>query len=180
MKEYSIQLQDQDGVITLTRQDLLNYTGYGNVIAAALMIRVCKVAFDHLSPDQPVNRRQLYWSLGFCGPGILDCIEMISMAIREGRCLQKPVLDHPYAPMSLGGQFVFDITYQNRTLRIWPDADIFDDEFRHQVATWQDMPLTESRQAFLDYKQRKVEQILDAPSDRLFTIQWLAEKLANR
>ena len=172
MKEYLIELHDQDGIITLTRQDLLNYTGYGNVIAAALMIRVCKVAFERLSPGKPVNRRQLYWTLGFCGPGILDCVEMISMAVREGRCLQKPMLDHPSAPMSIGGQFVFDITYDDKTLRIWPDAKIFDDEFRHQVAAWQDRPGTEERQAFLDYKQRKVEQILAAQEDSLFTTEW--------
>ncbi|AWB35018.1 hypothetical protein [Orrella marina] len=171
MNEYSVTVCDQDGIITLTREDLLKYTGYGNVIAAALMIRVCKAAFDRLSPSEPVNRRELYWTLGFCGPGILDCVEMISLAIREGRCLQKPMLDHPQAPMSIGGQFVFDITYRNRSVRIWPDARIFDDEFREQVANWQDKPVSEERQAFLEYKHRKVSQILNEPESTLFTIE---------
>lgn len=170
MIEYSIQLQDQDGIITLNRYDLLKYTGYGNVIAAALMIRVCKTAFDRLSPGVPVNRRALYWTLGFCGPGILDCVEMVSMAVREGRCLQKPMFDHPEAPLSIGGQFVFDISYQDRGIRIWPSATIFDDEFRQQVSNWQELSDSAGRQAFLAYKARKVEQILSEHHATLFTV----------
>lgn len=171
MNEYYIQLLDQDGIITLDRHDLLKYTGYGNVIAAALMIRVCKTAFERLSPGSPVNRRALYWTLGFCGPGILDCVEMISMAVREGRCLQKPMVNHPDAPWSIGGQFVFDISYQDRAIRIWPSAKIFDDEFRQQVSTWQEHPESPERQAFLAYKEHKVGQILSEPETTLFTIQ---------
>lgn len=178
MTEYTIELADQDGIIRLTRQDLLNYTGYGNVIAAALMIRVCRHAFDLLSPGEPVARRELYWTLGFNGPGILDCVELVSHAVREGRCLQKPMLDHPEAPMSIGGQFVFDITYRGMTLRLWPNPTIFDDEFRRQVSTWQVHPDAEARAAFLAYKDGKVAQLLSEPVDSLFTTQWLTLQAA--
>lgn len=173
MSDYSIQLTDQDGEITLTRQDLLNYTGPANVIAAALMIRVCHHAFGLLSPGQPVRRRQLYWTLGFPGPGLVDCVEMISHAVREGRCLQKPVTDHPYAPMSLGGQFLFDIAYQGKCLRLWPSPAIFDDEFRENVRHWQEQPASVERDAYLHYKARKVEQLLKTPAEALFEVQWL-------
>lgn len=173
MQEYVVQIQDQDGVIEITRQDLLNYTGYGNVIAAALMIRVCRHAFQLLSPDEPVNRRELYWALGFCGPGILDCVELVSHAVREGRCLQKPILNHPHAPASLGGQFVFDVMYRDRAVRLWPAKELFDDEFRQQVSTWQEQDGSDARQAFLDYKERKVKEILSYSEESLFTVEWL-------
>ena len=87
MSELTVTVRDQDGDITLTRQDLLKYTTNANVIAAALMIRVSRYAFSLLSPQQPVMRRELYWSLGFPGPGIVDCVEILSHAVREGRCL---------------------------------------------------------------------------------------------
>lgn len=173
MTTHYFEVSDQDGVITLNNQDLLKYTGPANVIAAALMTRLCKHAFALLSPDEPVMRRKLYWTLGFPGPGIVDCVEMISMAVREGRCLQKPMFNHPDAPMSIGGQFVFDIHYSDRALRIWPSADIFDDEFRQQVSKWQEADHTHERQHYLQYKQAKVEKILSEPESRLFNTQWI-------
>ena len=44
---------------------------------------------------------------------------------------------------------------------------MFDDEFRQQVSTWQDAPDSAARQAFLAYKARKVEQILQLPEEDL-------------
>ena len=31
-----------------------------------------------LSPEEPVQRRELYWRLGFPGPGMVDCVEVES------------------------------------------------------------------------------------------------------
>ena len=124
MSELTVTVRDQDGDITLTRQDLLKYTTNANVIAAALMIRVSRYAFSLLSPQRPVMRRELYWSLGFPGPGIVDCVEILSHAVREGRCLQNPTLRHPDAPFSLGGQFIFEISYRGKTLVVWPDKSV--------------------------------------------------------
>ena len=100
-----------------------------------------------LSPGKPVERRKLYWIIWFPGDGILDCIEIISHAVREGRCLQKPELHHPEAPMSLVWQFVFDIAYQKKTVRIWPNIDVFDDEFRNPVSTWQEQAPSKERKS---------------------------------
>lgn len=165
-------MSDQDGLIELTRKDLLKYSTQANVIAAALMIRVSSFAFNLLSPQGPVERRKLFWRLGFPGPGILDCVELISHAVRESRCLQQPVYNHPDAPFSVDGQFLFEISYDNKTIVVWPDKDVFDDEFRTQVRTWQDELPSAERQAFLDYKAKKVEQIMTLPDDKLLHYTW--------
>lgn len=175
MSHDHITLADQDGLITISREDLLKYTSHANVIAAALMIRLSCFAFPLLSPKAPLNRRALYWTLGFPGPGILDCVEMLSHAVREGRCLQMPTLRHAEAPFSLGGQFIFDLIYQDKKLRVWPDKAFFDDEFRHQVATWQEVQGQEqARQAYLHYKQDKVNQLMSATDHQLFHHCWLS------
>lgn len=171
-QELTITVTDQDGDITLSRQDLLNYTTHANVIAAALMIRVCHLAFTQLSPDAPVQRRKLYWRLGFPGDGLVDCVEMISHAVREGRCLQYPEFMHPDAPFSLNGQFVFEISYESKTIVVWPDKAIFDDAFRKQVRTWQEAPATEKRELFKEYKAQKVQEIMTLPVDELLHWQW--------
>lgn len=171
-KELSITVTDQDGDITLFREDLLKYTSHANVIAAALMIRVCHLAFSHLSPDVPVQRRKLYWRLGFPGDGLVDCVEMISHAVREGRCLQQPEFLHAEAPFSLVGQFLFEISYEGKTIVIWPDKSVFDDEFRKQVRTWQDSQQIEKREVYKAYKAQKVEHIMSLPTDELLHWHW--------
>ncbi|MDR0806862.1 MAG: hypothetical protein LBN41_09010 [Enterobacteriaceae bacterium] len=173
MTELTVTVCDQDGEITLRREDLLKYATNANVIAAALMIRISRYAFAKLSPQQPVMRRELYWQIGFPGPGILDCIEMLSHAVREGRCLQNPTLRNPKAPFSLGGQFIFEIGYRGKTLVVWPDKTVFDDEFRSQVAAWQEAEAgSEGRQAFLNYKADKVKQILSLSDGELLHSVW--------
>lgn len=173
MTELTVTVRDQDGEMVLSREDLLKYTTNANVIAAALMIRISRYAFAQLSPEQPVMRRELYWQIGFPGPGILDCVEMLSHAVREGRCLQNPTLRHSEAPFSLGGQFIFEIGYRGRTLVVWPDKSVFDDEFRTQVATWQEVEENnEERQAFLRYKADKVQQIMMLSDEALFHSTW--------
>lgn len=173
MTELTLTVRDQDGDIELTREDLLKYATKANVIAAALMIRLSRRAFSLLSPGQPPMRRKIYWQVGFPDPGILDCIEMISHAVREGRCLQIPELSHPDAPHSLGGQFIFKITYAGKTLEIWPDKSVFDDEFRRQVSTWQENEQDQAgRAAYLQYKADKVKHIMTLSDEQLFHTQW--------
>ena len=52
------------------------------------------------------------------GPGLMDCVELLSHAVRENRCLCQPITNHPHAPFSLNGQFVFDISYRGKTVQI--------------------------------------------------------------
>lgn len=67
---------DQDGVIEIGPADFIKYVSHANAIAAALMARVAGLRL--LSPEEPVQRRELYWRLGFPGPGMVDCVEVES------------------------------------------------------------------------------------------------------
>lgn len=87
--------------------------------------------------------------------------------MRENRCLCQPVTCHPHAPFSLGGQFVFEISYRGRAVQIGPSPQVFDGEFRQQVRAWQDAPDSPGRQACLAWKARKVAQLLGLPEEKL-------------
>lgn len=173
----SITVRDLTVDVTLTRDDLLKYTP-SNVIAASLMIRVTRLAFTLLSPEQPVMRRQLYWRLGYPGPGLLDCVELISHAVREGRCLQQPDLQQEGAPASLKGHFIFDVGYHTRWLRLWPSASVFDDTFRHWVSTWESRT-TPGRESYLAYKAQKAHEIMTADDATLLRWRWLTRMDAD-
>lgn len=71
-----VRVADQDGVIEIGPADFIKYVSHANAIAAALMARVAGLRL--LSPEEPVQRRELYWRLGFPGPGMVDCVEVES------------------------------------------------------------------------------------------------------
>lgn len=169
--ERRLTLRDKDGDLEVGYDDLLKYCTRANVIAAALMLRVCAKAFALLSPGRPVHRRELIWRLGFPGRGILDCVEMISHAVREGRCLQEPAMPAEGAPAALPGHFIFKIGYRGRTATVLLSATVFDDQFRARVARWQDDDKDpEGRTAYLAYKRDLARRILDMPDDELFRV----------
>lgn len=162
-------LRDKDGDIHLSYADLLKYCTYANVIAAALMLRVSAKAFALLSPGEPVWRRELTWRIGFPGGGILDCLEMISHAVREGRCLQDTDMPSEGSPLALPGHFIFKIGYRGKTATIIPSAEIFNDEFRAAVLRWQDAEGdAPGRAAYLAYKKGIADRILSLPDEVLF------------
>ena len=167
----SITVRDRTADVTLTRDDLLKYTP-SNVIAASLMFRVARLAFALLSPEEPVIRHNLYWRLGYPGPGLLDCVELISHAVREGRCLQDPDLTQDGAPASVTGHFIFDVGYRSRWLRLWPSAAVFDNTFRHWVSTWEGRNAP-GKDAYLTYKAHKAHEIMTADDAALLRWRWL-------
>lgn len=69
-----VRVADQDGVIEIGPADFIKYASHAHAIAAALMARVAGLRL--LSPEEPVQRRELYWRLGFPGPGLVDCVEV--------------------------------------------------------------------------------------------------------
>ena len=71
-----VRVADQDGVIEIGPADFIKYASHANAIAAALMARVAGLRL--LSPEEPMQRRELYWRLGFPGPGMVDCVEVES------------------------------------------------------------------------------------------------------
>ncbi|MDG9699105.1 hypothetical protein [Ottowia cancrivicina] len=71
-----VRVADQDGVIEIGPADFIKYASHANAIAAALMVRVAGLRL--LSPEEPAQRRELYWRLGFPGPGMVDCVEVES------------------------------------------------------------------------------------------------------
>lgn len=75
-----VRVADQDGVIEIGPADFIKYASHANAnaIAAALMARVAGLGLRLLSPEEPAQRRELYWRLCFPGPGMVDCVEVES------------------------------------------------------------------------------------------------------
>lgn len=105
---------------------------------------------------------------------LVDRVEMLSHAVREGRCLQRPVLDHPSAPLSVNGHMLFTLHYRGSPCVVWSDAGVFHDEFRRQMPAWQKAAENcSARNEFLLYKDQKVERIMSLPDAELLRREWL-------
>ena len=65
-------------MIEIGPADFINYASRANAIAAALMARVAGLRLRLLSPEEPVQRRELYWRLCFPGLELVDCVEVES------------------------------------------------------------------------------------------------------
>ena len=71
--------------------------------------------------------------------------------------------------------FIFEISYRGKTLVVWPDKSVFDDEFRTQVATWQEAEEgCTGRADFLLYKEKKVGLIMSLTDEKLLHSTWKA------
>lgn len=155
--------------LVIGHDDLLKYTGRKNIIAAALSYRVLKWMFAALSPEEPPERDDLRFRLGFAGQGIIDCFEMAARAKTDGRLVVDPHGVPMEAPAAPGGRFYFEGTCRRRGCAVFPYADFFPPDFVEWVCLYQEGGGTRQEQAaYLAMKEEVAATILMAENDHLF------------
>ncbi|AWK89681.1 hypothetical protein DEW08_27230 (plasmid) [Azospirillum thermophilum] len=162
-------MRDAGETVAITRQDLLTYSGPSQLIASALMFRLFEQAFADLSPDGPPERRAIAMLVAFPGDGVLDGVEMVTRARTGGRLTIDTDAGPSDAPPSLVGRFYFEVAIGGRRRGYWPAEGYFTDQFRDQVARYQDGGGTAQEQAaYLAFKHQLVGRLLAAPPGTLF------------
>lgn len=164
-----IKIRDYDDVLRIAHQNLLNYTGYGNLVAAALVYRLFEIGIEALSPDGPPDRRSFVIRSAFNGPGVLDGIEYVTRARSEDRLIIEPEIGPGHAPSSPFGRFYFELYLRNRGCALVLKDGFFTPDFAAQVQQYLDGNQTPAQRA--DYRQAReklADRILTAPADDLF------------
>lgn len=162
--------------IAVGHDDLLKYTGRQNIIAAAMSYRLMKWMFSVLSPDQPPERSNLRFRLGFGGPGLIDCFEMATRAQSEGRLSVDVNCALREAPPAPEGRFYFEASYGEKHCAAHPRAEIFPPDFVECVCLYQEGGGTAHEQdAYLRMKQDFAARILMSPAEALFC-RWVWEE----
>lgn len=150
--------------------DLLGHTGTANVVAAALCYRLMGWMFPALSPDGPPEACGLVFRVGFPGPGILDCLDLVTAARTDGRIAVDPDRAPPDAPPAPGGRFHFEADYGPRACAVHPQRSVFPPRFVDQVRRFQDGGGTAAEQAaYRRMKEAFAERLLAAPDEDLFS-----------
>ena len=155
--------------ISISHDDLLEYTGRTNIIAAALCYRLMHWMFSVLSPGAPPERTQITFRIAFDGPGILDCLELVTGAKPDHRIHVDPLCAAPDAPPAPLGRFYFEATYGERSCSAYPNRSIFPPGFVDQVRRFQDGGGTQAEQsAYQHMKRAFATRILNTPVGGLF------------
>jgi hypothetical protein len=162
-------LRDGGAPIAIDRGHLLAFAGPDQIIATALMFRLYDHAVADLSPNAPPERRRIETLVAFPGPGILDCVEMVTRARDGDRLTVATDAGPPDAPPALLGRFYFEIAMQGRRRAYWPMAGHFTAAFLDQVRRFQDGAGTAMEQAdYQEFKHGLVGRLMGAPYGKLF------------
>jgi len=106
-QEATVSVVDGRTRLTFTFDDLIRYHGRESVGGLALGFKVLERGLPLLSPDGPVERREVTVATAFDGPGARDAFEMVVRAVTGERYSVVPDLAGPGAPEAPQGHFVF-------------------------------------------------------------------------
>ena len=181
-ERHMLRVAHQGTEIAIGHDDLLRHTTGKNVVAAALCYRMMNWMFSALSPESPPERSRLLFRIAFDGPGIIDCLELVTGAKSDRRIRFDPHCAPPDAPPAPAGQFYFDASYGDRSCSAYPDRSVFPPSFVDQVRRFQDGGGTAAEQsAYQHMKEGFAAQILKTPVDSLFrTRVWSDGAAADR
>lgn len=164
-----VAVRDIDGIVAIGRDDLVRYAGPGQVVASALCLRLFARAFADLSPDAPPNRDDIHVLVAFPGPGILDCVEMITRAVSRGRLNIDTRAGPAEAPPALAGRFYFEVSVGATARGYWLAEEFFTPQFVDQIRRHQDGAGTAAERAdYLMAKHTLIGRLLGASDEDLF------------
>ena len=165
-------LKDQRDTVSITWDQLYGYCGPTQVIATALAYRIFEQAFRELCPTETPRRDEIGVLTAFPGRGILECIELITRlpSLAAHRLEVNPHSGPQEAPIAYIGRFYFEVQIKDFRKSFRPVPGHFDDEFRHQVSSWQNRELNEKEyKDYMSYKWNKAQSILNYEEDFFIT-----------
>lgn len=136
MTDSVITVVDRGRRLDFTFDDLMKYHGGGSPGGVAQAFKVLERALPLLWVGPP-ERREISLRTPFGGPGFRDAFEMVTRAVAGGRF----VVDRDLLEPDLGRnreQFVFHVTYRDRTVTLRIREGVLRDDFI-------DLLLTEAR-----------------------------------
>lgn len=118
--EPTLQVKDQDDVLTFHIQDVFNYHGYDAVGGVVLGFRLLQKALKLFqpSPNELIERREVSILTAFPGLGARDCFELVTRMATENRIETRPDMNCPDVVQGVKGSFYFEFRHQGQVARL--------------------------------------------------------------
>jgi hypothetical protein len=123
----TLEVMDQGLSLVFAPEDLARYHGPGSPAGVALAFKVLERALPLLGPGAP-ERREIWVTAAFRGPGARDGFELVTRAVTEGRYVLDATLERPDRGWVLE-QFVFRIGYRGASHTLALRPGFVDEEF---------------------------------------------------
>ena len=157
---------NEDGrPLTFSVEDLNRYHGFGFPGGVAHAFKVMQRALPLLSPDAPVERREITIRTPFKGAGARDAFEMVTRATTEGRYTIDDALLALERGEILKG-YVFVLGYRGKSVKLVIREGIVREEFILLGRKPDRTPGEDVRLAGL--KQDMAERLLRLPADEVY------------
>ena len=158
----ALEVMDQGRALVFGPEDLARYHGPGSPAGVALAFKVLERALPLLGPGVP-ERREIWVTTAFRGPGARDGFELVTRAVTEGRYVLDATLERPDRGWVLE-QFVFRIGYRGAAHTLLLRPGFVDEEFVG-LARADRSPADESR--FTALKAATATAMLARPADEV-------------
>ena len=157
---------NEDGrPLTFSVEDLNRYHGFGFPGGVAHAFKVMQRALPLLSPDAPVERREITIRTPFKGAGARDAFEMVTRATTEGRYTIDDALLALERGEILKG-YVFVLGYRGKSVKLVIREGIVREEFILLGRKPDRTPEEDVRLAGL--KQDMAERLLRLPANEVY------------
>lgn len=161
----TITVAENGKLLTYDLAVLTLYHGYGFPGGVAHGFRVMQRAFALLSPDAPVERREISVRTAFRGPGARDAFEMVTRSMSEGRYVVDDALAQPERGETLM-RYVFNVSCRDAEVRLHIREGIVRDEF---IALGRKPDRTAEENVRLEALKRDMaERVLALPADEIY------------
>ncbi len=111
------------------QDSMMQYHGPSAPAGVAHAIKLMELAFPRLSPEAPVERREVEIQTSFGGAGVRDAFELVCHAVTEGRYHVDAKHREGFEDLGYRAGFVFHISYRGKTVTLVLREGIVRDEF---------------------------------------------------
>jgi hypothetical protein len=151
--------------IDFSYEDISKYHGFAAPGGVAMAFKVMERAFPLLSPDGPVERREVEIATPFRGPGARDAFECVTRAVTGERFTIDPYLERPDVDQTQA-RFVFHLTYRGHTVHLHVRAGQVSKEF---ITLAQQSELSAADEKRLDeLKLEMAEQVMSQDAQDVY------------
>ncbi len=118
--ESEITVSEGGREVVFTLDDCFRYHGRGAVGGVVLGFRLLQRLAEIISPQQPLNRRDIALFSSFPGLGVRDVLELITRMVSEQRITVDVNFQHSDIPAGVRGSFYFRFSYQGQCVELAP------------------------------------------------------------